>query len=98
MSKNKVQVAIAGVTYFLITDESEEHLQKAAVTVGDLLQSLSVHIPEAQKAAVLAALQFSSKLIKLEEKQLNQEQEQKKVIEKLVEKIEQESRFLCSSR
>ena len=92
MSKSKIQVIIAGVTYFLVTDEAESHLQKAATRVEELLSSFKTNVPEATKAEVLVALQLASQVIKLQEEQAHYLAEQKR----LVEKVEREYVALLS--
>ena len=69
MSKNKVQLVIAGATYFLVTDETMGHLQKAATQVEELLLSFKTAVPDATKASVLVALELATQLVKLQEKQ-----------------------------
>ena len=69
MSKSKIQVVIAGVTYFLVTDEDNNNLQKAAAHVEQLLSSFKASVPETTKAEVLVALQLATQVIKLQEEQ-----------------------------
>lgn len=93
MSKKRVQVVINDVSYSLVTDEHEEHLHQAASSVDELIRSIMQSgISEVSNAAVLAALQLSSRLLKLEERQ----QEQEELKRRLVEKIERESQILAS--
>jgi cell division protein ZapA (FtsZ GTPase activity inhibitor) len=93
MSKSKVQVTINDVIYSFVTDESEEHLQRAAACVDESMRSiLQSGVSEAPKGAVLAALQLASRLLKVEEQQRQQDEEKRR----LVEKIERESQLLAS--
>lgn len=93
MSKRKVQIVINNVPYSFVTDESDEHLNTAARSVDELLRSiLQAGVPEVSNAAVLVALQLASRALKLEERQQRQDEENRR----LVEKIERESLLLAS--
>lgn len=92
MSKKKVQVTINNAVYFFVTDESEEHLQQAAERVDESVRTILQAGAEAPKAAVLAALQLASSLVKLEKIQQDQEEEKRR----LVERIERESQLFAS--
>ncbi len=80
---NKVKVTIFGSSYFLITDQTENHLQMAASHVDQIMKSLQYSVDEPSKIAVLTALQLASKLLLLEEQQDNAFQAQKRLMEKL---------------
>ncbi len=80
---NKVKVSIFGSSYFLITDQTEDHLQKAAEHVDQIMKSLQYSIDEPSKIAVLTALQLASKLFLLEEQKNDALQTQKRLMEKL---------------
>ncbi|MFT6765337.1 MAG: cell division protein ZapA (FtsZ GTPase activity inhibitor) [Alteromonas naphthalenivorans] len=93
MSKTKVQVTINDAEYSFVTDESEEHLHRAAARVDESVRNiLRAGVDENVKAAVLSALQLASNLLKLEEKQQQQDAEK----QRLVERIERESHLLSS--
>lgn len=92
MSKKKVQVTINNAVYSFVTDESEEHLQRAAARVDESVRSILQAGAEAPKAAVLAALQLASSLVKIEKIQQEQEEEKRR----LVERIERESQLFAS--
>lgn len=93
MSKNKIKVTINDVSYSFLTDESEEHLYRAAACIDESMRSiLQSGVSDVSKAAVLTALQVASRLLKAEERQRQQDEEKKR----LVEKIERESQLLAS--
>lgn len=93
MGKRKVQIVINNVSYSFVTDETDEHLATAARSVDGLMRSiLQAGIPDVSNAAVLVALQLASKVLKLEEKQQRQDEDNRR----LVEKIERESLLLAS--
>lgn len=92
MSKTKVQVTINNAIYTLVTDESEEHLHQAAARVDESMRAILQAGVDPAKASVLAALQLASSLLKLEHRQEQQEEEKRR----LVEKIERESQLFAS--
>jgi cell division protein ZapA (FtsZ GTPase activity inhibitor) len=93
MSKSKIQVTINDAVYSFVTDESEEHLHKSAARVDESVRSIvQAGVSEDVKAAVLTALQLASSLLKLEERQQQQDAENRR----LVERIERESQLLAS--
>ncbi len=83
MSKNKVKVTIFGSSYFLITDQTEEHLHQSASHVDQIMKSLQHSVDDPSKMAVLTALQLASKLILLEQQQHYALHEQKRLMDKI---------------
>jgi cell division protein ZapA (FtsZ GTPase activity inhibitor) len=67
MNKQTVHVTIFDESYSLLTDESSDHLQKAALLVNSLMkETVQAGFKDMQKVAVLAALQLASDLLKKE--------------------------------
>ena len=64
----KYVVMILGEPYALLSDESEEHIKQSAQTIDHLLREIltKTSIKEHKKAAILAALKVTSKLLRLE--------------------------------
>lgn len=62
----KYKVSILKENYFLISDESEEHLTKSVNLLNSSLKEIITKVPNAElkKTIVLAALRFSSELLK----------------------------------
>ena len=83
MSKSKVKVTISGSAYFLITDQSEEHIQEAASYVNSLIQGSNLSIEDYSKILVLTALQLASNLLILQEQQKHTSDEQERLMAKL---------------
>lgn len=64
MSKQTIHVRIFDEPYSLITDESPEHLKRAADLVDSLMrETIQAGFKDRNKAAVLAALQLASKML-----------------------------------
>ena len=68
MSKElkKYKVTIAGESYFLVSDEPEEHIKYVADCVDAQMRSIaqSGYSDDPQRLAVLVALQNTSKMMK----------------------------------
>jgi len=62
----KYKVSICKENYFLISDESEEHIIQSIELLNNYLKNITDKIPnlELKKVAILAAIQFASKLLK----------------------------------
>ncbi len=69
----RYHVVIHDKEYNIVSDESEEHVVKAAAMVHDTMQAMvpGSHQVDKQQLAVLSALQMASKVLQLEE-QLDQ--------------------------
>ncbi len=80
---SKVKVTIFGSTYFLITDQTEDHIHQAASHVDQIMKSLQHSVEDTSKIAVLTALQLASKLLILEQQQHYAFNEQKRLMEKI---------------
>lgn len=65
MSENKVQVQIDGITYTLITDESEEHIQQIAQYVERKLQEVKSQRLGIDRELVLASINIADDLFKV---------------------------------
>ncbi len=67
MSKElkKYKVTIAGESYFLVSDEPEEHIKYVADRVDEQMRTIaqSGHSDDPQRLAVLVALQSTSKMM-----------------------------------
>ena len=64
MSKQTVHVKIFDEAYSLVTDESSEHLERAAELVDSLIrEAIQAGFRDKHKVAVLAALQLASKML-----------------------------------
>lgn len=84
MTKSKVQVIINKVQYSLVTDESPQIVEKAASCVHEALEAIThAGVEEHYKAAVLAALQFSTALVKAEKKRFERESKERELLEKI---------------
>ncbi len=61
----KYKVTIFGESYFLVSDESEEHLVTAAQLVDGLMRQIAEkgQITDSKRVAVLVALQLASKTL-----------------------------------
>ena len=61
----KYKVTIAGESYFLVSDESEERIKKVAHYVDDHMRRVGQmgHSDDPQRLAVLVALQSTSKMM-----------------------------------
>lgn len=61
----KYKVTIFGESYFLVSDESEEHLVAAAQLVDGLMRQIAEkgQITDSKRVAVLVALQLASKTL-----------------------------------
>jgi len=59
----KCKVSIFGEHYILVTDETEEHLQAAALVVDRVMRDIASksQLTDSKRIAVLAALQITSK-------------------------------------
>jgi len=94
MIHKKIQnckVTIGDTTYTLATNESEEHVVKAASYVDSLLKEVAnKSAADEKKVAILVALRLASKLLILEEMVA----EQQRKSEQLVQVIDHE---LCIS-
>lgn len=62
---NRYKVTIAGESYFLVSDESEEHIRSVARYVDEQIRSVAQagHIDDIKRVAVLVALQCASKMM-----------------------------------
>ena len=87
MSKNKAKITIFGSTYFLVTNQTEDHLYQAAAYVDQIMKNLQHSVDEPSKIAVLTALQLASKLLLLEQEQNYAMLEQKRLMEKMNSRV-----------
>jgi len=95
MAKSKVQVVIDRVNYSLVTDESPDSVKEAALRVHEALEMIAdAGVEDHYKAAVLAALQFSTALVKNEQEQNERKKREKDLLEKIEERTH--SFFLAS--
>ncbi|MCX7614146.1 MAG: cell division protein ZapA [Clostridiales bacterium] len=63
--KNRIVVTIAGESYTILSEESEEYVKKAAELVDSKIAEVSSNIPVSQlNAAVLAALSIADDSLK----------------------------------
>ena|SRR3990167_1006388 len=86
MSLNKAKVTILNESFSLLTDESEESVQKAAQRVDDLVKEICASgINDMRKALILAALQCATDVIALENEK-NELDAAHKVLASLVDK------------
>lgn len=91
-SIKKYKVSIFGESYFLVSDESEEHLVAAAHFVDNCMREIAQksQIADSKRIAVLVALQLASKALSTRET-IEQQQCQS---DKLIELVDRElSRF-----
>ncbi len=65
----KYKVSILSESYFLVSDESEEHIKNAAQFVDNCLRQALKKSPdvELKRLAVLIALQLANKTLKLQD-------------------------------
>lgn len=61
----KYKISIFGESYFLVSDESEEHLMSSAQLVDSCMKEIAQksQITESKRIAVLVALQLASKVL-----------------------------------
>ncbi|MBA3953973.1 cell division protein ZapA [Candidatus Dependentiae bacterium] len=61
----KYKVSIFGESYFLVSDESQEHVNAAALLVDSCMREIAEksQITESKRIAVLVALQLASKAL-----------------------------------
>jgi cell division protein ZapA (FtsZ GTPase activity inhibitor) len=94
MSKKKVHVSIFDQSYSLVTDESEELLQKAAAVVDGRMKTISsAGFEDTQKVAVLVALQLAHELISSE----NDAQRCKDNYGSVAEKLREQDRIISDA-
>ena len=68
MTKKTLEVVLLGESYKLVTDDSEEHIYNAVKLVDLLIKDIHYSgVKDQGKATILAMLQLTSKLIKLEQ-------------------------------
>ncbi len=68
MSKKTLEVSLLGQVYKFATDDSDEHIFKAARFIDSLVESIeTAGVKDKNKAIILASLQLSSQLIKIEQ-------------------------------
>lgn len=77
------KVTIFGDQYSLVSDESQEHMIKAAQLIDSLMRDVSSKATnaDAKKIAVLVSLQIASTLLKLESSAVQDKEKQKQLIE-----------------
>lgn len=70
VKKNRTQVTIHGQQYFIIGDESEEHIRLVASLVDDKMRQISANNPmlDVNKLAVLTAVNAVNDYLKLKER------------------------------
>ena len=88
MVKNRMKVSVCGVSYSLVSDESEAHIFQAAQTINDAIKEMMEGGVERDKAAILVALQLASKILKQEEYERHQLQETRRLIDEIEHKTE----------
>lgn len=81
----KYKVTIAGESYFLVSDEPEEHIKYVADSVDEQMRSIaqSGYSDDPQRLAVLVALQSTSKMMA----SVDQVSQYQKHTEKMIEHI-----------
>jgi len=68
MSKKTLEVTIFGEQYTLVSDESKEHIDNSTRLINEVMQAIrQAGVSDEKKIAVLASLQFASKMLKMEE-------------------------------
>jgi cell division protein ZapA (FtsZ GTPase activity inhibitor) len=94
-SVSKYKVSIFGESYFLVSDESEEHIDAAARLVDSYMREIAEksQIAESKRIAILVALQLASKA--LTNKDIVELQQQKS--DRLLEFINQELSYFSQS-
>jgi cell division protein ZapA len=90
-SLKKCKVSIFGESYTLVTDESEEHVARAAQQVDALMRDITAksQLTDSKRIAVLAALQFASKTLILQDIMQKTEEQSNKLIALLTSEAEQ---------
>lgn len=69
----KYKVSIFGESYFLVSDESQEHIDAVAFLVDSYMREIAEknQIAQSKRIAVLVALQLASKALASQEKSDN---------------------------
>lgn len=85
----KYKVTIAGESYFLVSDEPEEHIKHVAESVDDQMRHIakSGHSDDPQRLAVLVALQSTSKMMVKQDQMSRYEVYTEKMIDQITDKL-----------
>ena len=77
------KVSIFNEMYSFVSDDSEEHLLRAATLVDSLMKEIaqSATLVDEKRIAVLAALRMSSQLVSLESRMVKQQEDNKRLID-----------------
>ncbi len=91
MSKElkKYKVTIAGESYFLVSDEPEEHIKYVAESVDKQMRSIaqSGYSDDPQRLAVLVALQNTSKMMAKADQMSTYQEYTEKMIEHITNEL-----------
>ncbi len=89
----KYKVTIAGESYFLVSDETEEQVMRVAKHVNDQMRTIAQSglSDDPQRLAVLVALQSTSKMMEHGELLKHHQESTERMIELLSEQVPQES-------
>jgi cell division protein ZapA (FtsZ GTPase activity inhibitor) len=86
LEKKHYKVQVGGIAYMLISDESEEFVQKAASLVDEAIRDIvqgSGNGKDLRQVATLAALRFASRSLVLEEQMGELEARGNRLIEQI---------------
>lgn len=69
VEKKSYKIAVCGKTYSIVSDESESHIAAVSHMLNGLMKDIATKLPQAslEQLSVLAALQFASQSIHLQE-------------------------------
>jgi len=89
-SLRKCKVSILDEPYVLITDESDEHVQKAALLVDSYMREIAskIQLTDSKKIAVLAALKIASSAITCQRQLVKQQEYSEKLIDLVQKEIQ----------
>lgn len=85
MKTNNYKLSIFGEHYCVVSDESPDAVQKAALLVDGVIKEISAkaaHVEE-KRIAVLAALQMASRIISLESAITENQARQHKLVDRM---------------
>lgn len=89
----KYKMTIAGESYFLVSDEPEERINRVAQYVDDHMRRIAQlgHADDPQRLAVLVALQTTSKMLEYSELMKTFQQHHEKMIDQINREVTSET-------
>jgi len=86
---HKYKVTIAGESYFLVSDESEERIQAVAKYVDAQIRTIAQagYSDDPQRLAILVALQSTSKMMEHSELLKSQQERHERLIDRISQEV-----------